>query len=307
MINWYDHIPPVAADVACGGEVHRVTWRRGAVDLHDHDVTAERLLIAVGGEPCPCLDVADLWRHAGEDWKVLRHALVSDARLPRAPRPLPIGGHSPSRRSLPIDPVSLPPIALIPTGRAAVDTRRATSRANRRRADAQRRWHLIRQLPHDLRLRLALAAVTDRSDAIEAGADASGDVLDMTTLRTLLRPVVHRTAMAALAPDTVANVAVGCRLAGSGDDVHAMGHVVDGAADVFVRLSLGWIAEVWATQLADLGDRFTVAVSCRHSPDHVEALTCRWAPATAGTATLVTETADVHRSGAHWVVADPKS
>jgi len=60
--RWCDHIEPATALVECGGERHRVTWRRGKVVLEDHDLRAETAMLAFGGSPFPCLGVLRRWR-----------------------------------------------------------------------------------------------------------------------------------------------------------------------------------------------------------------------------------------------------
>lgn len=62
-MRWCDHIKPATAIVACGGTEHRVTWRKGKVILEDHDVGAERAMLAFGGELPECLKVLQLWRN----------------------------------------------------------------------------------------------------------------------------------------------------------------------------------------------------------------------------------------------------
>ena len=59
--RWYDAIPEATAVVDCGGEQHRVTWRRGKVVLEAHDLSAERAMLAFGGELCPCMRVLEMW------------------------------------------------------------------------------------------------------------------------------------------------------------------------------------------------------------------------------------------------------
>ncbi len=61
--RWCHHLEPATAVVACSGEQHRVTWRRGKVVLEDHDLSAERTMLAFGGEACACLRVLQLWRN----------------------------------------------------------------------------------------------------------------------------------------------------------------------------------------------------------------------------------------------------
>lgn len=61
--RWCDHIKPATALVTCSGTEHRVTWRKGKVVLEDHDVGAERAMLAFGGELPACLKVLQLWRN----------------------------------------------------------------------------------------------------------------------------------------------------------------------------------------------------------------------------------------------------
>jgi len=61
--RWCHHIEPATAVVACSGERHRVSWRRGKVVLEDHDLSAERTMLAFGGKACACLQVLQLWRN----------------------------------------------------------------------------------------------------------------------------------------------------------------------------------------------------------------------------------------------------
>ena len=60
--RWCTFLPPATTAVACGGEEHRVTWRRGKVVLEDHDLSAERTMLAFGGQACECLRTLNRWR-----------------------------------------------------------------------------------------------------------------------------------------------------------------------------------------------------------------------------------------------------
>jgi hypothetical protein len=59
--RWFDHLPAVTAEVPCGKQPHRITWRRSKLVLDDHDVLAERSLVALGAEPPLCLQMLDAW------------------------------------------------------------------------------------------------------------------------------------------------------------------------------------------------------------------------------------------------------
>ena len=66
-VRWYEEVQPATAAVPCGGQEHRVTWRRGKLVLEDHSLGAERALLALGGQPCPCMMVLKMWR---DQWKM---------------------------------------------------------------------------------------------------------------------------------------------------------------------------------------------------------------------------------------------
>jgi hypothetical protein len=59
--RWYRALPVATTVIPCGGEDHRVTWRRGKLVLENHDLAAERALLAFGGELCPCMRVLEIW------------------------------------------------------------------------------------------------------------------------------------------------------------------------------------------------------------------------------------------------------
>lgn len=60
--RWYHHVDGVSATLECEGEQHRVSWQRGKFKLHDHDLAAERAMLVLGAEPCPCLRALRMWR-----------------------------------------------------------------------------------------------------------------------------------------------------------------------------------------------------------------------------------------------------
>lgn len=60
--RWSLRVEPITGLVPCNDEQHRVTWRRGKLVLEDHDLGAERAMIALGDPPCFCMRVLKLWR-----------------------------------------------------------------------------------------------------------------------------------------------------------------------------------------------------------------------------------------------------
>jgi hypothetical protein len=67
----------ISCRVRCSGALHTISLMKdGALVLHDHPnrAEAERAFVALGGEPCRCLQVLDTWR------KRERSALPADLR-----------------------------------------------------------------------------------------------------------------------------------------------------------------------------------------------------------------------------------
>lgn len=82
LAHWYRRTSTYEVAVDCGGVQHTVRWRRGRLRLLDHDVAAERAVVALGGDPCPCVEVLDVWRRACEtaSGRAHRRALPEDLR-----------------------------------------------------------------------------------------------------------------------------------------------------------------------------------------------------------------------------------
>jgi hypothetical protein len=64
---WYENQGEISfnVDVDGNGRRHRVAWHHGRLALPDHDLAAEAVLDAPGGDRCPCLLVLDILK-AGE-------------------------------------------------------------------------------------------------------------------------------------------------------------------------------------------------------------------------------------------------
>lgn len=60
--QWWEGMAPLDVPGPEGAGTHRLVWREGRLELEDHpDPEAERAVVALGGERCPCLDVSDAW------------------------------------------------------------------------------------------------------------------------------------------------------------------------------------------------------------------------------------------------------
>jgi hypothetical protein len=68
---WWLGISPVQAQVACGGQQHRLRWASGELSALDHgDIEGEGILNALGGR-CACADILRLWAKHAADVQVL--------------------------------------------------------------------------------------------------------------------------------------------------------------------------------------------------------------------------------------------
>lgn len=78
--HWFHRLPSVSADIACGGERHRITWRRGRLILEDHDALAEQSLTALGARPPLCVELLETWR-TRRDSELLEELLLGAGTL----------------------------------------------------------------------------------------------------------------------------------------------------------------------------------------------------------------------------------
>jgi hypothetical protein len=59
---WWALVPPAQTGVSCGGHTHQLRWSEGTLIALDHpDAEGERVLAALGGDRCECIDVVESW------------------------------------------------------------------------------------------------------------------------------------------------------------------------------------------------------------------------------------------------------
>lgn len=69
---WWAGFSPAEAEVECGGALHRLRWREGQLHAVDHpDAAGERTLTALGGDRNRCIDLVDAWEGHQRDIAVL--------------------------------------------------------------------------------------------------------------------------------------------------------------------------------------------------------------------------------------------
>ncbi|MHB1776855.1 MAG: hypothetical protein ACYCU7_12830 [Acidimicrobiales bacterium] len=133
--TWWQLLGPVEVPLECDGELHRLRWRAGLLEVADHpDPEGERTLGALGGTTAPCVDLFDAWHRHADDLRVL--ALASrgpddvvplpardaGAGRPTAPRlgtgvRWPIGPTGPAGRATAVSWVSSWPASQVGPGR----------------------------------------------------------------------------------------------------------------------------------------------------------------------------------------------
>jgi hypothetical protein len=251
--RWFDHLPAVTAEVDCGDERHRITWRRAKLVLEDHDVVAERALVALGAEPPLCLQTLDAWRQPVLAAGMLQRLLLDDNTLDEAeltarrlryeiaimkakedwPRPIP----------------------------AAVAARFSAMR----QADLereQRMWTvtLIESLPPQLRRRMAFAAIVhlarNSSDAEDLRTARASLAFTMSHIATpLLERSVRRWVRNLKA---YASVLVEVWPAAHGESPGCAAHIDNSGARATLTLAPTWITDIWAHGIALVDDCFVL-------------------------------------------------
>lgn len=101
MSSWWAGLPAAQAAVSCGGQEHRLRWQAGELRALDHaDADAERILAALGGQRCCCVDMLDAWHRHATDLRVLVLASRGPAdQLSPQPTPARPGGASVARQA----------------------------------------------------------------------------------------------------------------------------------------------------------------------------------------------------------------
>jgi hypothetical protein len=113
----------------CSGSMHEIALIRGSLVLLDHDVVKERAMVALGAEPCRCLEILRAWRDAS--FVRLPAELAKLRGLARD------RGASRATRRLAQDPLSVPLLKRL-APKVAAEAKAALERCRYRRS--QSRW-----------------------------------------------------------------------------------------------------------------------------------------------------------------------
>ncbi len=266
--RWCADLPDVASELECGGQRHRVVWRRGKLVLEDHDLLAETSLVALGAEPPMCVELLDAWRE-------LRGPRLLHALLHRGTVPIEELAARRIRHAQAIDRATR-----FIAGPGQV-LRGLLANAQRDIEREQRTWALtlIRALPLEFRHRLALAVIVEmkRQWHDEQFRGEHSRHVD-PVLGAIAGPCVERSARRwrrDLAPH--ASFVVEAHVVAPGEASQcAMRLDADGGAAT-VSLPLAWFTDVWARELAIVDECFvTRRAGHGAAPAILPVLALRW-------------------------------
>ena len=269
--RWCDGLPDVTAKIECDGREHRITWRRGKLVLEDHDLLAERSLVALGAESPACLAVLDAWRrrHA---LGLLGDALLSDRNMSAAEL-----AHRRRRYASQLE--------LVRARKPPAGPRPGFERLQRSRHERERRmWELtlIEALPVAMRRALALSVlVTIERHWEDEEYDAHRRRAE-SLLAGTATPLVEASARhwrRNLKP--YASFVVDTHIVTGGVRPTCAGSLATDGAAVVLRLPIAWFVDVWAHGAALVDGCFVLGRAGR-PPDatSVPVAAVRWERAT---------------------------
>ena len=252
VTKWFEGVAPLTVKLPNG---HRVTWRRGKLVLEDHDLGAERVMVALGADACLCLDVLEAWRVGREEgrppgglWppydldrvreqqRALRANMDANLKMAQASTSF---GYRPPGQS--------------PSYRLAVE---------RMRLQLDRRWRsaLWGAVPIELRDRFTLTALVTRArDPVQPDVDPD--------LTEAVAPALVESMRAWRRGVVLPRVDV--QVAAHGEQPSVTGHLDDHAAMATAVLPLMWVAQVAAWGLAVVDGCFVLEVLERSDERHV--------------------------------------
>ncbi len=268
----------MTAEVACGEEGHRITWRRGKLVLEDHDLLAERSLTALGSAPPLCLEILEAWRTIRGTEQLcdllLREAPLSPQELARRRQ-----SHERLLEDIRETPRHLTALRGHPrSGRYLQGLERQIAR----QLDQERRvWALtlLEALPIALRRRLALSLLVNvaRHWHLESFRRERKNHVE-AALAELALPLLEQSARqwrGNLKPYSIDDAELWLR---APREQRACAVWADsGGVHGALSLPLGWFTDVWARGIALLDDCFVLeAMPAPRRRDRLDVLALRW-------------------------------
>ena len=260
--RWTEGLADVTAELDCGGRLHSIVWRRGKLVLEDHDLLAERSLIALGSEPPLCVEVLDAWRSLRGP-ELLQDLLVGET-VPR--------DEVPSRKIRHVEAIRSEMEFIAGPGQVLRGLLASAQGAIERE---QRAWAntLLHALPVEFRRRLAMAVIVavERHWHDEEFRSEHREHVDSILAQTA-GALVERSARRCRGDlDPHASFVIESHVLAPGEPPGCTVRVHSDGGDAVVSLPLAWFADVWWRGLALVEDCFVT----RRADDAVGAASLR--------------------------------
>ena len=257
--RWYAGLPATTAEIACGAERHRITWRDGKLILEDHDIVAEQALSALGATPPICLQVLDAWRRASGDAKILAELLVGRSR--HSPQVLAVMKAAHQRR--------------------LEHPHEKSERAAQRLTRERRRWAiaLITSLPPAMRRALLLSLLVNVERRwVDAEFRRNYGRHIEPALSAIAKPLFEQSARRwRRYSNPFARFSLEASLLAPEEAPWCSARADAGGANAFVALSVSWLREVWARGIALVSDSFVTGLeSGLDGQRSLRVLAARW-------------------------------
>lgn len=261
--KWFDHLPEITVDVECSGTNHRITWRRGKLVLHNHDVEAEEALEALGGEPVYCLSLIDAWREEPQNADSLEILLSEDLDW-----------------ALQLQPKIAQFRTVLHTLTKGVTTRGRRGTSISTMYERELRRHILFASPYELRKMLGLATVIHVSRKWESDKhfrDEHGPLLEGVLTRRVLPSLESNVQswnprMAARAITTFE-----CWPLRSDEEPWIAGSIGTDGGFAIVGVPYSWLIDVWSRGFSLIDDCLVLGVDADPSlGSELRVLAARW-------------------------------
>jgi hypothetical protein len=284
--RWCAARPALRFELHTGSASHRISWVRGSLVLHDHDVEAERVLEALGGERCMCLELLEACREpspqlARGPWQtaVFRPgAARAAAQNLRLQSQLTRFTGSPLFSRMPSAVQQAMPVA------------------------GARRYHLHSQLPEAMRELLVAAWEVRRERQFRKPKPAPERPAELRLQTAVAQAceVAMRRSRRDIRP--YATITVECWKRREGEEALLNGSLDSGGGALALSLPVSWLNRVWARGLAVVDGHFVLEVDQPAPARELEATVIRWERRLAGRSTASAAPCQLRRTDGGWTL-----
>jgi hypothetical protein len=282
--RWCVARPPLRFELDTGSASHRISWVRGSLVLHDHDVAAERVLEALGGEPCMCLALLEACREPAPE--LAQGPWRTAAFRPGMVRPTPqlLRAQSMARFT------GSSQFSLMPR------VQQAAAQA------AVRRYQLHTLLPEPMREVLVAAWEVRRERQFRKPKPAPDRPAEQR-LQAAVAPACEE-AMRRSRRDIrpYATITVECWKRGLGEAALLNGSLDSGGGALALSLPVSWLNRVWVRGLAVVDGHFVLEVDQPAPARELEATVIRWERRLAGRSTASAVPCQLRRGVDGWTL-----